>query len=482
MIRLCVSIGVPSTGEALAHAREAMLADLVEYRLDHFRELDLPRLMAETRKPIVLACPRKDEGGLYEGTPEQRGKLLFRGAQLGATAVDIPAAAAGTLPDLPPGCQRLVSWHDFEGTPPDLAAVEGRLRPLGDVVKIVTTAKTLADNFASLRLLEQAKAPTISFAMGEKGRLSRALAPIFGASWSYCSPASGLETACGQWTAEELRALYPPGAGRGTGVFGVVGMPVAQSLSPLLHGTGFRISQLDAVYLPFPAEDFREFAQSVTSPRFRGFSVTHPYKEAALALADRADPHIRAMGAANTWVRDAQGGWLAKNTDGEAAVALLEKRLGKLRNRLVAILGAGGAARAIAFEARREKAEVLLVGRDAEKAAKIAANLGVKSRPWGDLSQLPYDALIQATPVGMDPQAGISPIPGEWIRPGSLAMEIIYRPSCTEFLRLARARGAQTIEGREMFLEQAIRQFRLFTNLDAPEPVFRAVLERAGGG
>lgn len=479
MIRLCVSIGVPTTGEALAHAREAMLADLVEFRLDRFQELDLPRLLGETKKPVVLACPTKEEGGRFEGTKEQRARLLFRAAQLGAAAIDIPATAAGTLPDLPPGCKRLVSWHDFAGTPSDLAPIERELRPLGDIVKIVTSARTLADNAPSLQLLEKATGPTIAFAMGEKGKLSRTLAPLLGAEWGYCAPASGLETAPGQSTAEELRALYPPGAGRGTAIFGVVGMPVSQSLSPLLHGTGFRMAQLDAVYLPFPAEDFREFAKLVASARFRGFSVTHPYKEAALAMADRADPHLRAMGAANTWVRDAQGKWAAKNTDGEGAIAALEKKIGKLRNRLIVILGAGGAARAIAFEARKEKAEVFLVGRDAEKTAKIAANLGVKNFPWGDFAKLPYDVLVQATPVGMEPQEAVSPIPAEWIRPECLAMEIIYRPAETEFLRLARARGARTLAGREMFLEQAMRQFRLFSNQDAPESVFRTVLERA---
>lgn len=481
MIRLCVSIGVATTGEALAHAKEAMLADLVEYRLDTMREPDLARLLGETGKPVLVACPRREEGGFFEGSAERRSKLLFRAAQLGAVAVDIPANAAGTLPDLPPGCQRVVSWHDFKATPADLAPIEARLRPLGDVVKIATTANRLADNFPALQLLEKTSAPTIAFAMGEKGKLSRVLAPLFGSSWNYVASASGMETAPGQWTAEELRALYPPGAGQSTAIFGVVGMPVTQSLSPLFHGTGFRMAQLDAVYLPFAAEDFREFAAAVASPRFRGFSITHPYKEAALALAERADPHIRAMGAANTWVRDAQGHWLAKNTDGEAAIAVLEKSLGKLRNRLVAILGAGGGARAIAFEARKEKAEVVLLGRDAQKTSKIASNLGVKSRLWEELPNLPYDVLIQATPVGMDPEAGVSPIPPEWIRPESLAMEIIYRPAQTQFLRLAKERGARTIPGAEMFLEQAMRQFRIFANHEPPESVFRALLTRVGG-
>ena len=479
MTGICVSVGSPSTEEALAAAREATLADWIEFRLDRIQGADLRRLIAETRKPVLVACPTREEGGFFEGGRLARARLLFRAAGLGAAAVDIDAGCAADLPDLPPGCKRIVSFHDWQGTPEELLPLERRLRPLGDVVKIATTARRLADGAVPLRLLEAVSEPTIAFAMGEKGRASRALAPLFGSMFTYASAAPGGETAPGQWTAAELRALYPPGAGRKTAVFGVVGSPLDHSLSPAVHGAAFRALNLDAVYLPFPAEDFEEFARAFRSPRFRGFSITHPYKEAALALSSVSDPHARAIGAANTWLRRDEG-WEALNTDGEGALAALEKGLeGPVRNRLVLVLGAGGAGRAIAFECRRSRAEVVLAGRDLHKTREIADRLGVKAVSWDRVADLPYDVLVQATPVGMFPGPDESPVPGEWVRPGAAVMEIIYRPRETKLLRIARERGARTIGGMEMFLEQAMRQFRLFAKQEPPERVFRAVGEAA---
>lgn len=457
---------------------EIALADWLELRLDQFQNSNWTKLLEEKKKPVIVSCPILEERGFYSGSKEQRAKLLFRAALAGADAIDIDWRAASDLPDLPPGCKKIVSYHDWEKTPADLLGIEKELRAHGDIVKIVTMAHSLQDNRASLQLLETVQAPTISFAMGEKGRLSRILAPLFGSLWSYASSAEGEETAPGQLTVAEMRALYPPGCGKQTQIFGVVGFPLSHSLSPLLHSMGLRALNLDALYLSFEAEDFQEFTKLVSSTRFQGFSVTHPYKEEAFRGSVHPDTATQSIGAANTWVREAKG-WKAYNTDAPAAVECIEKAMKeKISGRRVLILGAGGAARAVAFALKNAGAKVSLAGRQKDKTEKVATQLQLSSILWEEIKNFPYDLLIQATSVGMKAKQNESVIAKEWIQPGSWVFDLVYNPAETQFLRFAKEQNARTISGVEMFLLQAMKQFELFTRSPAPEKMFRSILQR----
>jgi shikimate dehydrogenase len=210
-----------------------------------------------------------------------------------------------------------------------------------------------------------------------------------------------------------------------------------------------------------------------------GLSVTLPHKERVLPELDEVEPLARDLGAANTIARS--GGRLrGYNTDAEAALAPLRGKV-DLRNKRVALLGAGGAARAFAFRLPREGCAVTVYNRTEARARSLAEQAGIAWRRWEDLARDPYDLLIQATPVGMHPEVEQLPVPEKWLR-GSLGYDIIYNPVETALLRAARSRWIDTLGGVEMFVEQAVAQFELFTGVSAPRETMRRAVQQALGG
>jgi shikimate dehydrogenase len=207
-----------------------------------------------------------------------------------------------------------------------------------------------------------------------------------------------------------------------------------------------------------------------------GVSVTVPHKQSVLGLMDSVDPVAKRLGAVNTIVR--RGRELRGfNTDAEAALAPLRAAL-PLAGRRVAVLGAGGAARALAFTLPAAGCRLKIFNRSPERASALAREAGVQWGPWETLEREPYDVLVQTTPVGMHPRVDETPIPEEWLR-GSLIYDVIYNPAETRLLRAARRRGIATLGGGEMFLGQAAAQFRLFTGSEPPLSAWRSRLAQA---
>ena len=265
------------------------------------------------------------------------------------------------------------------------------------MVKIATTARRVADARRALDLLalgREAGVPTIALAMGEAGLLTRVLAPKFGGFLTFGALSKGRESAPGQPTVGELRDMYRlPSQTAATRVFGVIGQPIGHSKSPAIHNAALAAAGVDAVYVPLLVDDLRSFLDSFGDlPGFDGFSVTLPHKEAALALAAEAHPVARDIGAANTLVRRpaaAGGGFAAYNTDWLAAVDAVQDALGgcerSLKGLTTVVVGAGGAARALAFGASERGARVVVVNRTRSRADELAAAVRGESADWADL-------------------------------------------------------------------------------------------------
>jgi 3-dehydroquinate dehydratase/shikimate dehydrogenase len=478
---IAASIRERSPEAALALARSCEgVADLVEFRLDEIPEDDVGRLFRSSPLRAVAACPLREEGGGFAGSRAERASRLMEAARAGAAYVDVDWRCAGDLAGLPGGVRAITSFHDFGGTPGDLDAVFRELAKLGAIPKVVTTARKLEESFAPLRALRRFGKEGIAFAMGEAGRASRALAPLFGSRITYAAPAPGKETAPGQWTASELRALHPPGGpGPKTAVFGVVGNPLAHSISPFVHGAALRASGYDAIFLRFEATTLAGFVLAFDDPVLRGLAVTAPFKMEAARVARRAAPPVVAAGAANTLVREG-GGFQAYNTDGPAAADAIEHAVERpLSGQRILVLGAGGAARAIAHEVSKRGAFVLFAGRNAERVQAAADRIpGARAHALEEIFRIPHDVLVQATPVGTrDPDA--LPIPTEAIRPNTVVLDVVYDPPSTALLRAALDRGARPISGVEMFWRQAAAQFHLFTGADPPADLMRAAARAA---
>ncbi|HKC51915.1 MAG TPA: shikimate dehydrogenase [Myxococcota bacterium] len=255
---------------------------------------------------------------------------------------------------------------------------------------------------------------------------------------------------------------------------GIALHPAGHTLSPLLHETAYAELGLDA---SFTVHDVAPpaFGALVAELRARGMTqlcVSLPHKEAALQLADRVSDAARAIGAANTLTAVA-GELRAENTDWIGVTAALEAH-GPWTNRRATVLGAGGAARAVVFALRRAGMDVRLVNRTRARAERVAADLGARV---GSLDE-PWDLLVNATSVGMSPDADATPAPAESLRAGALVFDTVYRPLETRLLREARARGCRVQDGLEMLVQQAVEQIRLWSGRRAdPSRLRRAALD-----
>ena len=503
---ICVSVLGP-TVEALRAKMHAAAeeADIIELRLDSIggpvERSDLENLLNDAPRPVIVTCRSPSEGGLFRGSEKQRVRILQEAIHLGATYVDVELASVGAI-RREPGTRLIVSVHDLEGTPPDLARIHREILAAGaDIAKIATTATTITDNLRIFELLVTATTPTIALCMGERGRISRILGRKFGAILTYACLEPGEEAAPGQVPAADLRTLYRYRTiDQHTEIYGVIGNPVAHSLSPAVHNAAFDERGVNAVYVPFLVEDVVEFVEAFREIGVKGYSVTLPHKERVIEALDEVEPAAERIGAVNTVVRE-DGRLKGLNADYGAALTCLERALARsatakasrggrrrsrsspLAGRRVAVVGAGGVARTIAFAVADRGAEVGIFNRTPARARRLAADVGdhASAHRLKDLTAADYDILVNATPVGMTPEVDATPVPAEALRPGTLVFDTIYTPIETRLLREARAAGCRTISGLEMFLAQAVRQFQVWTGTRAPVGVMRRVLkERLG--
>ncbi len=251
-----------------------------------------------------------------------------------------------------------------------------------------------------------------------------------------------------------------------TQIYGILGRPVAHSLSPAMHNAAFRELGLNAVYVAFPVIDLAQAVAGIRGLKIRGASVTIPLKEDIIPLLDEIDPQAAKMGAVNTVV-NRDGRLLGYNTDWLGALKALEEKT-DLAGKRVLILGAGGASRAIAFGILEKGGQVAVSDVEQDKALALSRQMWVEVVAPDYLSQYPADILINATPVGMEPDVGDTPINPDLLARFQVVMDIVYKPLKTRLLQEAEARGCQVIDGLRMLIHQATEQFTLWTGRPAP--------------
>jgi shikimate dehydrogenase len=251
-----------------------------------------------------------------------------------------------------------------------------------------------------------------------------------------------------------------------TKVYGILGRPVTHSLSPAMHNAAFRELGINAVYAAFPVSDLAFAVAGLRGLGIKGASVTIPFKEEIMDLLDEIDAAAARMGAVNTVV-NREGRLVGYNTDWLGALTALKAQTAIAGNHFL-ILGAGGAARAIAFGIKEAGGEITLTDVDGPRAAALARELGATAMAPEGVGGCPATILINATPVGMAPKVEDIPLSPELLGRFSLVMDIVYRPLQTRLLKEAADRGAATLDGLQMLLHQATAQFELWTGLKAP--------------
>jgi shikimate dehydrogenase len=264
-----------------------------------------------------------------------------------------------------------------------------------------------------------------------------------------------------------------------TKIFGILGRPVAHSLSPVMHNAAFRHLGINAIYVAFPVTDFRMAMSGLRGLGICGVSVTIPFKEEIIPLIDELDPQAARIGAVNTVV-NRDGRLTGYNTDWLGAMTALTAKV-SLKGQHILILGAGGASRAIAYGIIQGGGRVSLTDVDQARATALVKDLGGEAITLNTVGDCLATVLVNATPVGMTPDVDGIPIDPNRLGRFQVVMDIVYQPLQTRLLREAEAHGCATIDGLQMLIHQATAQFKLWTGQVAPmEIMARAAYQALG--
>ncbi|GJQ58412.1 MAG: shikimate dehydrogenase (NADP(+)) [Candidatus Scalindua sp.] len=458
-------------------------ADIIELRLDFFSdkrdaEICLEKVSKKRPKPIIITNRPKREGGRYTDSEEERIRLLQRAIDLRFEYVDVEHDSMMHI--IRRDYSKIIaSYHNFQETPHGINQVYDKIcqcKP--DIVKIVTYAHDITDNIRIFELLKSAHLPIISFCMGENGHISRILTRKFGGFLTFASLSKGKESAPGQLTFQELTDTYHfKKSNKETKVYGIVGNPVSHSMSPAIHNSSFIEKGLNSIYVPLKVVDIGSFVREFRKINIEGFSITIPHKESIVPFLDDIDCTAEKIGAINTVV-NSSGRFKGYNTDSLAALQGLENGMNHNEKALntVAIIGAGGAARAIAYGLKDAGYHITIYNRTKERGIKLSHDIGCTYKGFEEISQVEANILINCTSIGMFPHIENSPVPKDKLKPGMVVFDAVYNPIKTRLLLDAEERGCCVVNGLTMFINQAAEQFRLWTGIEPPIELMRNVV------
>ena len=429
---------------------------------------------------MIFALRDKQQGGNYPHSEENRLADLAALAELKPAYLDleshVPLEFVQEIKSRHPEIQLIVSCHNFLETPDNLEGIYQEMLKLpAHFYKIAATANNSLDALRLCSWVKQKAGNVIAISMGPYGQFSRTLGSVMGSPIAYASLEEGLESAPGQLTADLLLNRYNYRLlNHQTAIFGLIGDPVAQSISDVTHNPLMKTLHLDAVYVKVivKPDELSEFISLAKQLPFKGLSVTMPLKEHIIPFLDHIDQEAHDIGAVNTLLFE--GGKVSGfNTDGKGALNAIEQEC-PVKGKRILLLGAGGAAKAIAYEAHRRGGLVTILNRDFEKAKRLASRVGCIAKGLDQVSNCVkegYEILINSTPVPM-------PIDAEAILPQAIVMDIT-KPMETPFLTSAKKKGCKVVYGYRMFVEQAIGQFSVWFKDQLNPEECKSILEEA---
>jgi len=516
MTRLAVPIAAENLDQARQQVKAALAAgaEMLELRTDYLEGLSVDlvkNLIAEVRAaasrsvPIIVTCRDQKQGGVRDYSARLRTDVLTGAVKAGADFIDfeydnflaiehqerirvaLSQSSKGRL---------ILSAHNFRTKFADIGRLYREILAVYPVAipKLVYTADHISDSFEGFDLLRNTSGDRVVFCMGRAGLISRIIAKKQNSFVTFASIDDQSATAPGQLTIEQLKQLYRYDyINSETELFGVIADPVGHSLSPAIHNACFADKRMNKLYLPLLVgggqQGFDLFLNGVLFRKwlgFAGFSVTIPHKQSALNYVRQKhgfiEPLAEKIGAVNTlvigsWAMSDERRIRAYNTDYAAALDAVTSRLkigrGDLNGLSVAVVGAGGVARAIVAGLSDAGSKIRIYNRTVEKAERLAAEFDCSFAPLDDLQSLDAKLVINCTSVGMHPNVDATPIPKECLRRGMTVFDTVYNPVQTLLLKQAKQKRLKTIDGLSMFINQALAQFRLFTGQTANADLMR---------
>jgi 3-dehydroquinate dehydratase/shikimate dehydrogenase len=512
MTYLAVPIAAVDSKQAKKQIKSALQAgaQMLELRSDYLENLNptlIEKLIAEVKKtkqspPIIVTCRDHRQGGARQYSNQMRISVLAAALKAGAEFIDfeyenflnaqnqekirraLAESAKGRL---------ILSAHNFRARFDDIGKLYRHIMNLhpAAIPKLVYKASHINNCFDAFDLLRRTGGERIVFCMGEAGAISRIVAKKLGAFLTFASVDNKSATAPGQLTIEQFKKLYRYDAiNAETKLYGIIGSPTAHSLSPAVHNACFAKAKLNKLYLPLHVEggkaEFEQFMNNILGRNwlgFRGFSVTIPHKQNTLEFVKAKkgfiEPLAERIGAVNTILADPDGALCAYNTDYSGALDAIRSKLStpkrkvELKGLPVAIVGAGGAARAIVAGLSDAGAKVTIYNRTIERGRKLATEFNCDFAPLDDLPNLEATLLVNCTSIGMHPETNVTPVPKKCLKKGMVVFDTVYNPRETLLLKHAREKKLKRIDGLSMFVNQAAAQFKLFTGKKADTKLMR---------
>jgi 3-dehydroquinate dehydratase / shikimate dehydrogenase len=478
-------MGSPSSWEdelvALANSLEWL-----EVRADLTGDLEPDRLRSNFKGNLLYTLRSREEGGQFEGSSEERRMRLIQAAAHGYDLIDLEGERdldSNLIECIPPE-RRLISWS---GASADSRQLSDRIRTItatpARLYKLSPTARSASDGLTVLTLLRSInRKDVIAFGAGQAGLWSRLLAPHFGAPFVF-GVLGTREDGLGEPTVRQLVEDYGlPSLPHLGALYGIVGKTVSHSLSPRLHNAAYQALGFPGLFVPFQEDSFDDFWRDMIQSEqldllrisIKGLTVASPHKETALESAASITSMVRRAGATNIFVRNGKG-WNADTTDPQGAVVALVERGREIGGERVAVIGCGGAGRAVAAALDLHGADVTLVNRSLDRGLRAKDLLGLPFIPLAEFSADNYSTLVNATPVGRIGDA--LPFDVNRMQAGGIVIDLTYGPAVTPLIARALSVGLQTVDGIEVLLIQVLHQFRLMTGLEMPMELAR---ERLG--
>jgi shikimate dehydrogenase/3-dehydroquinate dehydratase type I len=518
---ICIPITANSHKKAMRDIeRGCVLADCIELRMDLITDGILPELITVLRSSsatvkIIVTCRKKEEaasaGEVRDTeagiaiTTEKKMAILREAIDLGADFVDIELSEGRLfIEKLQADCKAqgdftkiIISYHNLENTPalPKLKKIFNQCRELKPaVVKIVTTAVLPEDNLEVMGLIPYAQKQAqkiIALCMGEAGRMSRVMSPLLDGFLTFAALDAGAQSAPGQLTVQEMREITKlmtvdklrykapgePTSENQTGNYILLGNPVKQSLSPIMHNAALADLSQDGRYNAFCVYDLAAVVSGMRGMDIHGASVTIPYKVAVMELLDDIDEDALKIGAVNTISND-NGRLTGFNTDWRGLILTLKEAM-TIKDKKFVIIGAGGTARAAAYGIIKEGGTPIIVNRSAEKGKILSDKFNCPFYSLAEIGKIKADCLINTTPVGMYPCADGSPVDTGVLAGYKYVMDVIYNPLTTKLLQDAKMQGCHTFLGLDMFVHQGACQIELWTGKEPNRELMKkVVLER----
>lgn len=456
---------------AAQHIRQIhAMTDGIELRMDYANTLNLDAIAAlrhEFHIPMIFTLRKQSQGGFYQQDETQREQDILALCEINPDYIDLEYDVSRDFVEglalRYPHIKLICSYHHFSETPADLMTILHSMQhPCFYAYKLAMKTNNTLD---ALRLMQFVNTNHTHYrltgiGMGEAGQSTRILSPVLGNAMHYVSMDESQTTAPGQLTLNELLTTYSFRALNGESkIYALLGDPVSSSAGHILHNQNFVLTQTNAVYIKLRVtpEELPEVMRKCRTLPFTGFSITMPLKETIIPLLDDIEPSSQLIKAINSVVLE-QGKWIGFNTDGVGAIQAITDRI-DIAGQTVVILGAGGTARAIAYEALQHKANVIILNRTVARAATLAEELGCNSGDLTGLRRLKYTVVINTLPAHVYAEKSST----DWLQPDAfpsncIAMDIVYNPIHTPFLNVAKLANCTCILGYEMYINQAIMQ------------------------